>query len=72
MSVKDTGLSIDFEMVAEYFGYPAISISMNIHDHANQFISALRNLADSVEKDIENINWSNRYDFALADLHSRP
>ena len=62
MSVKDTGQSIDFEMSAQYYGYPAISTSMNIQDHASQFVAALRKLADSVEKDIENIDWQNRYE----------
>jgi len=62
MSVEDTGKSINFEISAQYFGYPAISASMNIQDHAIEFVSALRKLADSVEKDIENINWQERYE----------
>ena len=69
ISLEDKGpqKGIWFEIVTEYFGYPGLRASMRLDGSdsnlALRFFGGLREFCDDVIRDLQEINWSQRYEY---------
>jgi hypothetical protein len=58
---KGTDQGMWFELSTEYFGYPGLHASMQIDQHAIDFLDKMQLLIDSARADIKKIDWEKRY-----------
>lgn len=63
MSIVDKGIDkgIWFEIATEYFGHPGLHASMQLDEHAIQFLNKLEEMIRHAKQDLQGIDWEGRY-----------